>query len=74
MLTLSEGVDMFFDSRGSDRCMRTSWHHEAGLLVVSLWRDDTCVATLRLERDEVSRLMVALAEGLREPGAGTVLG
>ena len=66
VLTLPEGVEMFFDARGVDRCLRTAWHHEAGLLVVSLWRDDTCVGTLRLERDEVPRLIAALADGLGE--------
>jgi hypothetical protein len=64
VLTLPEGVEMFFDTRGTDRCLRTAWHHEEGLLVVSLWRDSTCVGAVRLQRDEVPRLLEALSEGL----------
>jgi hypothetical protein len=60
--------DVFVDARGSDRGMRVSWHHEQGLVVVSLWRADTCVGTLRLPREEVPRLILALAEGLAETG------
>jgi hypothetical protein len=60
--------DVFLDARGADRGMRVSWHHEQGLVVVSLWRADTCVGTLRLPREDVPRLISALAEGLAEGG------
>ena len=61
--------DVFLDERGSDRGMLVSWHHEQGLVVVSLWRADTCVGTLQLPREEVPRLIHALAEGLAEGGS-----
>ena len=61
--------DVFLDARGTTRGMRVSWHHDQGLVVVSLWRTDTCVGTLRLPREEVPRLISALAEGLAEGGA-----
>ena len=62
--------DVFVDARGSDRGMRVSWHHEAALVIVSLWRGDTCVGTLQLEHQEVPRLIAALADGLAEGYAG----
>ncbi len=58
--------DVFLDARGTKRGMRVSWHHEAGLVVVSLWRADTCVGTLQLPHDEVPRLIAVLSEGLAE--------
>ena len=60
--------DVFLDGRGSDRGMRVSWHHEQGLVVVSLWRADTCVGTMQLRREDVPRLISALVEGLAESG------
>lgn len=56
--------DVFVDAQGTDRGLRVSWHPEQGVVVVSLWRADTCVGTLRLPREEVPRLIVALASGL----------
>ena len=35
---------IFFDARGDDRALRVSWHEEADLVVVSLWRDNVCRA------------------------------
>ena len=67
VLSLPEGVEMFSDARGEERSMRVTWHHESGLVVVSLWRDGACVGTLRLQRDEVPRLIGALADGLAVP-------
>ena len=58
--------DVFLDARDRDRGMRVSWHHESGLVVVSLWRDNKCVATFQLAREEVPRLITALANGLAE--------
>lgn len=56
--------DVFLDARGGERGLRVSWHPESGLVVVSLWRGNTCVGTLQLPRDDVPRLIVALAGGL----------
>jgi hypothetical protein len=58
--------DVFLDARGQDRGLRVTWHHESGLVVVSLWRADTCVGTLQMRREEVPRLISALANGLAE--------
>jgi hypothetical protein len=49
--------------------MRVTWHPEADVVVLSLWRVNACVGTLRLERHEVPALVAALVDGLAEsPG------
>lgn len=39
-------------------------HDEVGLLNLSVWRDATCVGTVKLRPDEVADLVGALTEGL----------
>ena len=55
---------VFLDSRGGDRALRVSWHHEAGLVVLSLWRDAVCAGSFRLAVDEVPELIALLRAGL----------
>lgn len=52
--------------------MRVTWHDEAGLVVLSLWKQSSCVGTLRLERSQVPGLVSALVDGLATwtPGPG----
>lgn len=52
------------DVRGGGRWMRVTWHEEADLVVLSLWRDNSCVGTLRLDRQDVPDLVNALVAGL----------
>jgi hypothetical protein len=62
------------DARGSDRAMRVTWHHDIGIVVLSLWRGETCVGTFRLPREAVPGLIDALVSGLAEghkPGTTT---
>lgn len=54
------------DLRGQGRAVRVSAHAEAGFLVVSTWKADECVSTVRLLPDEAAHLMAGLAEGLAE--------
>jgi hypothetical protein len=35
------------DARDDGRLMRVTWHPEADLVVLSLWRRDKCVASFR---------------------------
>jgi hypothetical protein len=56
--------DVFLDARGADRALRVSWHHEAGLVVLSLWRDNVCAGSFRLAVDEVPELIAMLRAGL----------
>lgn len=46
--------ELFVDSRGS--ALRASWHEEQGMVVVSLWHDDECVGTVRLDAADSTRL------------------
>ena len=55
---------IFLDPRGSDRAMRVSWHQDAGVVVLSLWRENVCTATFRLDPDQVADLIALLREGL----------
>jgi hypothetical protein len=56
--------DVYLDARGGDRALRVSWHHEAGLVVLSLWRDNVCAGSFRLAVDEVPDLIAMLRAGL----------
>ena len=55
---------IFFDDRGDDRALRVSWHSEADLVVLSLWRDNVCAASFRLSVDEVPDLIAMRRSGL----------
>lgn len=54
------------DLRGQGRAVRVSAHADAGFLVVSTWKSDECVSTVRLLPEEAAHLMAGLAEGLAE--------
>jgi hypothetical protein len=54
------------DCRSRSRALRASWHHEAGLLVLSVWRDDACVGTARLSPQEAAHLAEVIVAGLAE--------
>ena len=56
--------EIFLDARGGDRAMRVSWHHDADLVVLSLWRDHVCAGSFRLGVDEVPELIALLRDGL----------
>ena len=43
-----------------------SWHDEADLVVVSLWRENVCAATFRLAADDVPNLIDTLVDALRQ--------
>ena len=58
------------DARGADRALRVSWHSEADLVVLSMWRDNVCVGSFRLAVDEVPGLIAFLSAGLGSAYAG----
>jgi hypothetical protein len=64
VLPLPPRGEWFGDARDGGRALRASWHAEAGCLVLSIWRKDTCVGTTRLAPAETARLAASLAEGL----------
>jgi hypothetical protein len=55
---------IYLDARGSDRALRVSWHSEADLVVLSVWRDNVCAASFRLSIEEVPGLVEMLRAGL----------
>ena len=61
--------EVFLDARGNGRALRLTWHHEADVVVLSLWRDETCAGTFRLVKDDVNEFIDALVEGLRGASA-----
>jgi hypothetical protein len=65
--------EWFSDARDGQRAMRVSWHLELGCVVLSTWRDGTCVATTRLTPEEGARLIGVLADGLAAAAAETVI-
>lgn len=58
--------DVVLDQRGEGRALRVTWHHEASLAVVSVWREDRCVGTVHVAAADVPTLIAVLAEGLAE--------
>lgn len=61
---LPELGSIFLDARGGERALRVSWHAEADLVVLSLWRDNLCVGSFRIAVDEVPDLVEVLRAGL----------
>jgi hypothetical protein len=64
ILALPVEGEVFLDTRDEGRWMRLSWHHEDELVVFSIWRAHTCVATFRLGSDDVPKLIESLVNGL----------
>jgi hypothetical protein len=62
------------DARGRGRALRISWHHEDGLVVLSLWDGPRCTGTLRLAAADVPALIEALQLGLTGDGPVTGFG
>ncbi len=52
------------DGRGEGRGVRVSAHEDAGFLVLSTWKANTCVGTVRLLPDEAADLVAGIAEAL----------
>lgn len=62
--------EVFLDVRGDDRTLRVNWHPRVGadgLVVLSLWRDDTCVGSFRLRPRDAHLLSDILAGGAQLP-------
>ena len=58
--------DIVLDERGEGRALRVTWHHDVGIAVVSVWRQDRCVGTVRVAAEDVPGLITVLSEGLAE--------
>lgn len=51
---------LFLDDRG--QALRVTWHEESGVVVLSIWRADHCVGTVRLAPEDAHRLGAFLDE------------
>jgi hypothetical protein len=58
--------DIVLDERGDGRALRVTWHHDAGVAVVSVWRQDRCVGTVHVAAEDVPGLVAVLTDGLAE--------
>jgi hypothetical protein len=62
---------VFLDGRGDERALRLSWHDEAGLVVLSMWRENVCVGSFRLVAQDVPAMIAFLSSGLATSYAET---
>ena len=51
------------------RRLRVSSHPDTGRVVLSIWQDDICRATLRLAEEDVPELVKMLSSSLIQPRA-----
>ena len=61
--------EVVVDARGGARAMRVSWHPERGMVVLSIWRGNTCVGTVQVDAAEVPHLVDVLVRGLASSAA-----
>lgn len=59
------------DVRDDGRALRVTWHPEADVVVLSLWRGNVCVGTSRLTPQDAAALVDVLVLGADEDYAGT---
>ena len=57
--------EVFLDARSDDRALRVSWHTDAGVVVLSMWRGGTCNGTFRLAVEDVPAFVELLRGGLQ---------
>ena len=56
--------EWFPDVRQGDRALRVSWHAELDCVVLSTWRGEGCVGTVRLSAADAAHLIAVLADAL----------
>ncbi len=61
--------EVVVDARGGARALRVSWHPEQGVVVLSVWRGNTCAATVQVDPAEVPQLVDVLVRGLAASAA-----
>lgn len=54
------------DARGNTRYLRTTWHRETNVFVVSTWTDEVCTGSVRVPVEQAPELIGLLADGLGE--------
>lgn len=71
VVAIDDGSEVFGDPRDHGRVLRVHWHRaddSQGFVVLSVWRDDRCVATSRVQADDVPLLVDVLVRGLASSG------
>jgi len=63
---LPSAGEVFLDARGDERALRVSWHAEAETMVLSLWKDASCVGSFRLDVGDIPTLVDVLRAGLEQ--------
>jgi hypothetical protein len=66
VLSLPSRGRWVWDARDRTRAVRVSAHADVGLVNLSVWRDETCVGTVKLRPHEVTGLVAALTDGLAQ--------
>jgi hypothetical protein len=61
---LNERVSQHFINGADSSDLRVTWHFDQGLVVLSLWRESTCVGSAKLSPQEASRLVSHISDGL----------
>jgi hypothetical protein len=51
--------EILMDGRGT--ALRLSWHRDQARAVLSLWREDRCIATFQASPDDLARIISYLA-------------
>jgi hypothetical protein len=59
--------DHFTDERGHG--LRTTWHPDAGLVILSVWDGERCVWTFRLGQADIPRFASFLVDALADAAA-----
>lgn len=59
-----------FIGDGDRSQLRATWHVDSGIVVISLWKDETCVATSHLSAGEAGRLSTFITGGLADLATG----
>jgi hypothetical protein len=54
------------DARGNGTYLRTTWHPESRMFVVSTWNDEVCLAAVRVPVEDSAELMSLLMDGMVE--------
>ena len=65
--------EVVVDARGGARALRVSWHPDHAMVVLSIWRGNTCVGTVQVDSDEVPHLVDVLVRGLAASASGRPL-
>jgi plasmid replication initiation protein len=65
---------VLWDRRNGDRAIRVAAHPQHGVVTLSVWRGDVCVATHQMAAADASGLIAVLANALSDLTTTTDLG